>query len=219
MARSGRAILLQVLAIDGLCSLVGLSRAAPQLIGALRTCQREGLVTVIRPALKPTGYSRRAIPTDIAALTSTGLREAGCSLGRPVAPVSLRRELEHRLGVGELRTKLRIPLDAWMSAAELHATRLAEPAGHIGHGLPDGLSDIYGMRLALEYDHGRYTALQVRFKLQQFMHLADGAVWAAPTTRRVQWLRRLGCEHALVVPLPLGVWERPVARPSAPQPC
>ncbi len=219
MVQPGRFLLLRVLAIDGLRSLVGLSRAEPQLISALRTCQREGLVKVIRPALRPTGYSRREIPTDVAALTPAGLQEAGRCLGRPVAPVSLRRELEHRLGVGELRTKLRIPLEAWMSAAELHAVRLAETAGPIERGLPDGLTDIHGRRLALEYDHGRYTALQIRFKLRQFMHLADEAVWAAPTARRAQWLRRLGCDHALIVPLPLGVWDGSTAHPPAPEPC
>ena len=63
------------------------------------------------------------------------------------------------------------------------------------------------MRVALEYDHGRYTAAQVRLKQEAFTRIADDAVWAAPMSRRAWWLRRLGCEHVLIVPLPLGVWE------------
>jgi hypothetical protein len=74
-------------------------------------------------------------------------------------------------------------------------------------GLPDGLADVDGIRLALEYDHGRYTALQVHHKQQAFRRLADDAVWAAPTTRRAEWLQSLDCARVLVVPLPLGTWE------------
>ena len=185
------------------------------MIGALRTGLREGLVTVIRPGLRPTGYSRREIPTDVAALSPAGRTETERCLGRPASAVSFAREIEHRVGVGELRTKLRIPPEAWMSAVELHVAYLAEAAGTAGRGLPDGLADVNGMRLALEYDHGRYTAAQVRLKQHVFMRLADDAVWAAPTSRRAQWLWRLGCEHVLVVPLPLGISEGRIARPSA----
>ena len=111
------------------------------------------------------------------------------------------------MGVGELRTRLRVRPDAWTSAVELHAASLAAATGNGGRRLPDGLADVDGMRLALEYDHGRYTAAQVRFKQEAFTRIADDAVWAAPTSRRAQWLWRLGCEHVLIVPLPLGVWE------------
>src|SRR5438876_6870024 len=199
--------LLQVLAVDGLRSVVGLARVYPQLIGALGTCGREGLVTVVRPGLKPTGYSRLEIPTDIVVLTHLGRKEAEENLGRPAPAVSVAHEIEHRVGVGELRTVLRIPPEAWTSAVELHAVCLTEPSDIAGRGLPDGLADVDGIRLALEYDHGRYTAAQVRFKQEAFTRIADDAVWAAPTSRRAQWLWRLGCEHVLIVPLPLGVWE------------
>lgn len=212
---SGKSSFLQILAADGLRSVIGLSQAEPQLVGPLRTCLREGLVRVIRPGLRPTGYSRQEIPTDVAALTPAGRTEVERCLGRHVSAVSLAHEIEHRVGVGELRTKLRIQPDAWTSAVELHVAGLAEEAGTVGRGLPDGLADVDGMRLAFEYDHGRYTAAQVRLKQQMFTRLADDEVWAAPTPRRAQWLRRLGCEHVLVVPLPLGVWAGRIVRPSA----
>lgn len=213
-------VLFHVLAVDGLRSVVGLARGYPQLIGALRTCVREGLVTVVRPGLKPTGYSRLEIPTDVAVLTHAGRTEAERSLGRPAPAVSLAHEIEHRVGVGELRTMLRIPLEAWMSAVDLHVACLTEPSGIAGRGLPDGLADVDGLRLALEYDHGRYTATQVRLKQQTFSRLADDAVWAVPTVRRAEWLRRLGCGRVVAVPLPLGVCDdqgdQPRPGPSAP---
>jgi hypothetical protein len=102
---------------------------------------------------------------------------------------------------------LRIPPDAWTSAVELHAARLIDASRAAGRGLPDGLADVDGIRLALEYDHGRYTAAQVRLKQKTFRRMADDAVWAAPTARRATWLQRLGCGRVVVIPLPLGVWE------------
>jgi len=110
---------------------------------------------------------------------------------------------------------LQIPPEAWMSAVELHVARLAGGSVTGERGLPDGLADIDGIRLALEYDHGRYAATQVRLKQQTFNDLADDAFWGAPTARRAEWLRRLGCGHVLVVPLPLGVWEDQTAQPHA----
>lgn len=204
--KSGTRALLHILAVDGLRSVVGLARVDPQLIGALGTCVREGLVTVVRPRLKPTGYSRLDIPTDIVALTHAGRREAERNLGCPAPAVSLIHEIEHRVGVGELRSTFRIPPEAWTSAAELHIVHLTEPSSIARRGLPDGLADIDGMRLAFEYDHGRYTAAQVRLKQQTFSRLADSAVWAAPTARRAEWLRQLGCVHVVATPLPLGAW-------------
>lgn len=195
-----------MLAMDGLRSVVGLARSEPHLIGALRTCVREGLVTVVRPGLSATGYGRRQIPTDVALLTAAGRAEGARHLGRPVPVVSLAREVEHRVGVAELRARLQLSPAAWTSGLEIHTGRLAEAAGSAGRGLPDGLADVDGMRLAFEYDHGRYTAKQVGHKQQIFRQLADEAVWAAPTAHRANWLRALGCAEVMVIPLPLGVW-------------
>lgn len=213
-----KSALLQLLAIDGLWSVVGLARAEPQLIGALRTCVRDGLVTVVRPGLRPTGYGRRQIPTDVALLTATGRAEGARHLGRPIPTVSLAREIEHRVGVAELRARLQLSPAAWTSGLELHVAGLTEPAGSAGRGLPDGLADVDGMRLALEYDHGRYTAKQVALKQHVFRQLADEALWAAPTARRAEWLRTLGCAEVMVVPLPLGVWEGRVRNRAHRQP-
>src|SRR5437899_727324 len=124
--KSEKRALLHILAADGLRSVVGLARAYPQLISALGTCVRKGLVRVVRPGLKPTGYSRREIPTDIVVLTHAGRREAEENLGRPAPAVSLTHEIEHRVGVGELRTMLRIPPEVWMSGTELHVACLTE---------------------------------------------------------------------------------------------
>jgi hypothetical protein len=216
--RTEKDTLLHILAVDGLRSVVGLCRGYPQALGVLRTCVREGLVTVIRPRLKPTGYSRREIPTDIAALTREGRADAQRKFGRTAEAVSLVQEIEHRVGVGELRTMLRIPSEVWTSAVELHAARLIDACGAAGRGLPDGLADIDGIRLALEYDHGRYTAAQVRLKQKTFRRLADDAVWAAPTSRRAKWLQTLGCGRVVVIPLPLGVWEDQTVQPEAKAP-
>src|SRR2546428_3123872 len=131
-----KSCLLQLLATDGLRSVVGLSWAEPQLVAALRTCLREGLVMVIRPGLKPTGYSRREIPTDVAALTPAGRAEAERCLGRLASAVSLAPENEHRIGGGELRARLRIPPDSWTSAVELHVASPAEAAGAIPRRAP-----------------------------------------------------------------------------------
>lgn len=204
---SPKSALLQLLAVDGLRSVVGLARAEPQLIGALRTCMREGLVAVVRPGLRPTGYGRKQIPTDVALLTATGRAEGARQIGQPIPAVSLAREVEHRVGVAEFRARLRIPAAAWTSGLELHVAGLTETGAFARRGLPDGLADVNGMRLAVEYDHGRYTAKQVERKHHAFRRLADQAVWAAPTTRRANWLRTLGCAEVMVIPLPLGVWE------------
>lgn len=210
-----RSHLLRILAIDGVWSLIGLSQEGPHLISSLRTLVRQGAVRVTRPALKPTGYSRRTIPTDIAILTPTGRLEAQRCLGRPAVVAAVGHEVEHRLGVAVLRTRLHISLDAWTSARDVHAARIAGIIGPVVRALPDGLADIRGVPLALEYDHGRYTAVQIRHKLREFQLLARETVWAVPTEGRARWLRGLGCEQTLVVPLPLGVWRESVDGPTA----
>lgn len=206
-----RTHLLQILATDGLWSLMGLSQEEPHLMSVLRTLVRQRLVRVTRPALKPTGYSRRVIPTDIAVLTSTGRLEAAQCLGRPVIAAAAGHELEHRLGVAVLRTRLHIPPDDWIRARDVQEARMAGIAGRDVRALPDGLADIRGVRLAFEFDHGRYTAVQIRHKLLEFKRLAGETVWAAPTEGRTRWLQDLGCERALAIPLPLGVWGKSVA--------
>ncbi len=210
-----RSHLLRILAIDGVWSLIGLSQEGPHLISSLRTLVRQGAVRVTRPALKPTGYSRRTIPTDIAILTPAGRLEAQRFLGRPAVVATVGHEVEHRLGVAVLRTRLHISLDAWTSARDVHAARIAGIIGPVVRALPDGLADIRGVPLALEYDHGCYTAVQIRHKLREFQLLARETVWAVPTEGRARWLRGLGCEQTLVASLPLGVWRESVDGPTA----
>src|SRR2546425_13027885 len=111
-----KSCLLQLLATDGLRSVVGLSWAEPQLVAALRTCLREGLVMVIRPGLKPTGYSRREIPTDVAALTPAGRAEAERCLGRLASAASLAPPIGHPVGGGGRRPRLRDPASSGAAA-------------------------------------------------------------------------------------------------------
>lgn len=208
--RTDRTHLLRILATDGLWSLVGLSQEEPHLMSVLQTFLRQRMARVTRLALKPTGYSRRVIPTDIAFLTSSGRLEAQRCLGRPAIAAAPGHEVEHQLGVAVLRTRLHIAPDDWISARDVQAARMAGIGGRDVRALPDGLAEIRGVRLALEFDHGRYTAVQIRHKLIEFKRLAGETVWAAPTEGRARWLQNLGCERALAVPLPLGVWGKSV---------
>lgn len=197
-------MILEMLAVDRVRSVVGLCRADPQAVGVLQVCARRGLVEISRHALRPTGYSRRAIPTDVVMLSERGRRTAADHLGRSVPACSLPDGMEHALGVAELRQVLQIPPGAWTAASEIHATHFSGELNQPAQGLPDALADVDGMRLALEYDHGRYTAVQVRLKQETFRHIADSAVWAVPTHRRARWLIMLGCQHVIVVPIRLG---------------
>lgn len=197
-------MILEMLAVDRVRSVVGLCRADPQAVGVLQVCAHRGLVKISRHALRPTGYSRRAIPTDVVMLTERGRRTAADHLGRSVPACSLPDGMEHALGVGELRQVLQIPPCAWTAAFEINAAHFSGGWNQPGRGLPDALADIDGMRLALEYDHGRYTAVQVHLKQDAFRHIADSAVWAAPTHRRARWLTTMGCQQLVVVPIQLG---------------
>lgn len=203
---SERFQLLEILAIDGLCSVAGLARTHPHLVGILRGLVRQRLARVARLGLKPTGYSRQMIPTDIAVLTATGRLEAQRTLGRFAVSASLEHEVEHRVGVAEFRTHLQVPPDAWISPREGMGAWIPHARGPGLRVFPDALASISGLRLAFEYDHGRYTEIQVREKLHAFKQWASAAVWAAPTERRIRWLQGIGCEEALVLPLPLGLW-------------
>src|SRR3989442_12939524 len=138
----GRSHLLRILAIDGVWSLIGLSQEEPHLMGFLRTLVRQRLVRVTRPALKPTGYSRRVIPTDIVVLSPIGRLVAQRCLGRPAVVATVGHEVEHQLGVGVLRTRLHISLDAWTSARDVEAPRKAGTERPGVRPLPDGLADI-----------------------------------------------------------------------------
>lgn len=198
------AAILEMLAVDRVRSVFGLCHPDPQAAGVLQACVRRGLVKISRHALRPTGYSRRAIPTDIAMLSEHGRRAVTDHLGRSVPACSLADGMEHALGVAELRQVLQIPPGAWTAASEIHATHFSGELNQPAQGLPDALADVDGMRLALEYDHGRYTAVQVRLKQETFRHIADSAVWAVPTHRRARWLIMLGCQHVIVVPIRLG---------------
>lgn len=200
------AAILEMLAVDRVQSVVGLCSDDPQAAGLLQAGARQGLLKVSRYRLRPTGYSRLSVPTDVAILSVRGHRVLAD--GRPVAALPLNDGIEHALGVGELRRALQIPPCAWTAVTELDRPHISDPMDHRGRGLPDAFADTDGMRLALEYDHGRYTAAQVRLKQEMFPHLADCAVWAAPTRRRAKWLSELGCRHVIVVPLQLGVYER-----------
>ncbi len=196
--------LLQALGVDGALTVPQAHRPGVGGVAGLNTCLRDGLVAVKRRYVRPTGYSRATVAADVVALTPAGREVARALSGRPVETVNLEKELEHRLGVAEVRSRLGVAPEAWTTALELHLAHIAGLHGEATRGLPDALADLDGTRLAVEYDHGRYTARQVRLKQAVFPQLADRAVWAVPTARRAEWLARQDCRGVLVVPLPTG---------------
>ena len=76
----------------------------------------------------------------------------------------------------------------------------------LGPGLADGLYAVEGGVILCEYDHGRYTARDIRHKIAAFYiqthvgkHRIRGAIWGVPTAGRAARLRELGVAHAVVM--------------------
>jgi len=109
-----------------------------------------------------------------------------------------RDELEHALGLAELRFRAGIPVWESISGARFireqrHA--LAAGIGGTFRAAPDGASQGPSGLVLYEYDTGSYTARQVRAKLAAARavgrvhgHAIAGYVWGAPTEARARWL-------------------------------
>lgn len=157
--------------------------------------------------LRPTAWARRQQTVEIVRLNTRGIAAAAA---RGIAPQLIRAgELEHALGLAELRWRCGVPYDRYAAQDVLgrtHRQRMARSGQGFGQHLADGMfSGESGIVLA-EYDHGRYTAKQIRMKLAAFREVQHvngqpvvGAVWGAPTGRRAAWLQAIGVEHIVVM--------------------
>lgn len=164
-------------------------------------------VTVSVARLRRTAYARRAVPVEILRLNARG-EEAARRLGGRVQVIR-RGELEHALGLAELRWRCGALSSLYAPQDELgraHRSSVARGGAGLMERLPDGLFATPGGYILCEYDHGRYTALQVREKLEAARAIREvnglpvlGMVWGAPTERRARWLRERGARHVVVL--------------------
>jgi hypothetical protein len=76
----------------------------------------------------------------------------------------------------------------------------------LGPALADGLYAVEGGVILCEYDHGRYTARDIRDKVAAFCarrymgnHRIRGAIWGVPTAHRAACLCKLGVAGTVVM--------------------
>jgi hypothetical protein len=167
----------------------------------------DAYLTRAAESLRPTAWARRRRTVEVVRLNARGAAVAA-SHGVPTQLIRA-GELEHALGLAELRWRCGVPYDRYAAQDVLgrtHRQGLARSGLGFGHHLADGMfSGDSGIVLA-EYDHGRYTAKQIRMKLAAFREvrrvqdqLVVGAVWGAPTARRAAWLQSIGVGHVVVM--------------------
>jgi hypothetical protein len=184
--------------------------AGRQLAARLAACQCppiDAYLTRAAETLRPTAWARRRQTVEIVRLNARGVAAAAAC---GVTPQLIRAgELEHALGLAELRWRCAVPYDRYAAQDVLgrtHRQGLARSGQGFGQHLADGMfSGDSGIVLA-EYDHGRYTAKQIRMKLAAFREVRHvngqpvvGAIWGAPTARRAAWLQSIGVEHVVVL--------------------
>jgi hypothetical protein len=99
--------------------------------------------------------------------------------GRP----SRQEEIAHRLGLAEMRWRLRPGVLRWQVIGQLWPER-----GQHGE-RPDALAEDAAGPFVVEYDHGAYSASDVRRKHRAFADLAPRQVWGVSAERRRRWLR------------------------------
>jgi len=127
-----------------------------------------------------------------------------------VRPQEIRSgELEHALGLAELRWRCGLPADHYCAQDTLgrdHRRAVARGAGGFGPAIADGVYQTRDGVVLCEYDHGYYTARQIRGKLTAFRSATRlngqrvlGSVWGVPTARRASWLRDLGVRDVVVL--------------------
>jgi hypothetical protein len=163
--------------------------------------------TLVR--VHPTAWTRRAVSAKIATPNAQGA-EAAAALGVPVQRIRS-GELEHALGLAELRWRCGVSYDRYIAQDGMGRTHRQELARgrmsiQLGPGLADGLYAVEGGVILCEYDHGRYTAGDIRQKIVAFSlqtyageHRVRGAIWGVPTADRAAHLRGLGVAHSVVM--------------------
>jgi hypothetical protein len=157
----------------------------------------------------PTAWTRRTVSTEIATPSARGA-EAAAALGVPVQRIRS-GELEHALGLAELRWRCGVSYDHYIAQdgiGRTHRQWLARGGTSIqlGPRLADGLYVVEGGVILCEYDHGRYTAPDIRQKIAAFSiqtyggkHRVRGAIWGVPTADRSARLGELGVAHSVVM--------------------
>jgi hypothetical protein len=157
----------------------------------------------------PTAWTRCTVSTEIAIPNAHGV-ELAAVLGVPVQRVRS-GELEHALGLAELRWRCGVSYDHYIAQDEIGRTHRQALAGAamsilLGPRLADGLYAVEGGVILCEYDHGRYTARDIRHKIAAFYiqthvgkHRIRGAIWGVPTAHRAARLREFGIAHAVVM--------------------
>jgi hypothetical protein len=132
------------------------------------------------------------------------------ALGIPVQRIRF-GELEHALGLAELRWRCGVSYDRYIAQDGMGRThRQALARGGIsielGPALADGLYAVQGGVILCEYDHGRYTARDIRDKIAAFCarrhmgtHRIRGAIWGVPTAGRAARLREFGVTRTVVM--------------------
>jgi hypothetical protein len=156
---------------------------------------------------RPTAWAHRRVPVTIVRPNAEGDRVLRAMRVRPqeIRP----GELEHALGLAELRWRCGIPAERYRAQDMLgrdHRRAVARGGAGFGPAIADGVYEADGGIVLCEYDHGRYTARQVLGKLSAFQSATRlegrrvlGSVWGAPTERRASWLRGLGVREVVVM--------------------
>jgi hypothetical protein len=188
------------LAVDGACTAGQAVRNRGR--GALDELLSRGLAAVLTLPYRPTARSRRVERVPVVVLTRRGTsvaRAEGVPAWKPPA-----RKLAHVIGMSELRAVLGLDPRSLVRGADLEAAWVK--AGVARQGVPDALFWSGREMVALEYDHGKYGAEQVRVKLETAPLVSDRLVWGVPTEGRARWLKDRGASDVLVLRVPL--WPR-----------
>jgi hypothetical protein len=157
--------------------------------------------------VKPTGWAHRRVRIGVVRPNNEGcrlLRSIGVRT-QEVRPA----ELEHALGLAELRWRCGISVEHYRGQAALgreHRRGVARGSSGLGPAVADGVFELDGGVGLLEYDHGRYTTRQILGKLGGFRSITrlEGRrivriVWGAPTEERAQQLHNLGVGEVMVL--------------------
>jgi hypothetical protein len=157
--------------------------------------------------VKPTAWAHRRVRIGVVRPSNEGcrlLRSIGVR-AQEVRP----GELEHALGLAELRWRCGISVEHYRGQAALgrdHRRGVARGGLGLGPAIADGVFEVDDGVGLLEYDHGRYTTRQILTKLGGLRSATrlEGRrvlriVWGTPTEERGARLRNLGIAEVLVL--------------------
>ena len=159
--------------------------------------------------VRPTAWTRCLTEIELITPNARGAKVAA-ALGVPVQRIRS-AELEHALGLAELRWRCGVSYDRYIAqdgVGRAHRQALARGrmSMELGPALADGLYAVEGGVILCEYDHGRYTARDIRDKVAAFCarkyvenHRIRGAIWGVPTAHRAACLRELGVTRTVVM--------------------